>query len=407
MNIATNKKLDVLEMAGLFYTFAITFSLSTGTTIVRISRVLIFLITLFTIIKKSKFRIITSSYTTWSVLFIFFSGISWVWAVSRELALSSISTQLYIVVIDLILVYILYRNSEYIFSIMKVIILSAILHGLKIYLVNGFDAYLFTRGGAEIENANILAYTASFAAIFSFIIILFNKYRYKLVYLTLGFLSGIFALLTASKKVFIFFGVFGIIYYIFKSRNPIRIIKNFIFSLIAVIIIIYMIFNIDFLYELVGSRFETMIMGFMGGPTDGSTSFRMNLISWGIDWFNEKPLIGYGLNCYKYLLGSTYDTWAGSAGVYAHNNYIELLVDLGLIGTVIYYYLYVRIMIRSYSLYRKGNTVSIVSLALIITMMVAEYGQISYSIAFLQEIILITWFLAFEYSKKYQSNYIR
>lgn len=56
------------------------------------------------------------------------------------------------------------------------------------------------------------------------------------------------------------------------------------------------------------------------------------MIKFGIEIFKNKPLIIYGLNNYKILLFK-------SIGFenYAHNNYIELKVDLGLIGVTIYY----------------------------------------------------------------------
>lgn len=53
--------------------------------------------------------------------------------------------------------------------------------------------------------------------------------------------------------------------------------------------------------------------------------------------------------------GNTYDTWVGTAGVYAHNNYVELLVDLGLVGTVAYYYIYVSALIKGIKLKKESN----------------------------------------------------
>ena len=46
----------------------------------------------------------------------------------------------------------------------------------------------------------------------------------------------------------------------------------------------------------------------------------------------ENPLLGYGLNNYHLF------HWSG---VYSHNNYIEVLVSLGIIGFIIYYSIFI------------------------------------------------------------------
>ena len=404
MKIRIKKNIDILELAGIFYTFSIAFSTSTGTALVRFSRLILLGVVFLTIISSRKIKKIPINYFLWSGIFLSFSGISWFWGSSRELVFSSILTQVYIFVANWIILFILYRRVDYIFTLIKTIIWSSILHGLKIYLEHGFTAYLTTRGGTELANANILAFVTSCSIILTIIIITLNKTKFKKLYYVVGAINVIFALLTASKKIFIYVGVFMAIYFILKANNSLRLIRNLLLISIIGICTFIIIMNVDFLYDLVGYRIETMILGFIGGETDGSTSFRLNLIKWGMEWFREKPIFGYGLNCYKYLLGTTYNTCAGSSGVYAHNNYVELLVDLGVVGTLIYYSIYFSILRKSYKLNRIKSNLGKLSLAFMISLMVAEYGQVSYSIAFLQEIILIIWFLTSEFYSKDKSK---
>ena len=200
----------------------------------------------------------------------------------------------------------------------------------------------------------------------------------------------VFAVLTASRKVYIFIGIFFVIALIMKTKNPVKVFRNFIVLCILAIAGYYSLMRVDFLYELVGERFETMLDGFSGENTDASTGFRLQLIQWGLEWFKNRPILGYGNNCYAYLLGSTYNTWAGSEGVYAHNNYIELMVDLGVFGLLIYYSFYICSVFHALRAH-KYNPLAIYSIAIFVSMVVTEYGQITYNKGFMQIVLLLAW----------------
>lgn len=68
------------------------------------------------------------------------------------------------------------------------------------------------------------------------------------------------------------------------------------------------------------------------GSTEGSMNTRFMMIQVGWNWFKEHPFIGYGIDNYRILLGQEIGTIT-----YSHNNIIELLVGIGLFGTIIYY----------------------------------------------------------------------
>ncbi|WP_050641985.1 MULTISPECIES: O-antigen ligase [Clostridia] len=400
MNIGRIKPINIMECSGLLYTFAVSFSASTGTLFVKSTRVLIFAIFAFNIFRSKKLKKLPLLYYTYTGTFFAFCCFSIIWAVSRKIAVNSITTLLYIIIINWILFITLHKRPSYIVDIFRAIIWGAIFHAANIYLQFGLTIYLFNRGGSNgVENANTLAYVTSIAVILCIVITSNNLVKNKHLYHILLVLNIISAILTASRKVFLFIGVFVTVYYILKSNNSIKIIRNIILVLLALLSIMVLIFRVQFLYTLVGSRIETMIIGFLGGTTDSSVGFRLHLIEWGIEWFKEKPLIGHGIDCYKFLLGTRYsNTWVGSAGVYAHNNYIELLVDVGLLGTVLYYAGYVLIIGKYIKIRKLKNNLAIAMLAIVLSLLVTEYGQISYSIAFLQEVIMLIWFIVFNHS---------
>ncbi len=383
-----NKRIDILEIAGIFYCFAIAFAPSTGDLIVKIARVLLFICFIISLIKRKSFKKGLSSYTIWSIIFLLYGAVSYFWAISKQNVLNEISSISYIIICNLMLFYAIKEDNDYIFKIIKAGIFGTIAHGLNLYLTNGFGVYINTRGGDIVENANVIAFVAAFSVIFSFIIVKTDKTNKKWLYIITSIICLIFGILSGSRKIYAFLIAFFVLYYFLKSKDVMKKAFKLLLSLFAVAITFLLIMKIPFLYDLVGSRIETMFLGFFGNSTDGSTSFRIKLLQWGVEWFQQKPFIGYGLDCFKYLLGTQHITWAGVEGVYAHNNYIELLVDCGIIGTFLYYLIYLQVIKKSI---KSRNILSIFSLSIIFSMLIFEIGQVSYSYAFLQEVILITY----------------
>lgn len=75
----------------------------------------------------------------------------------------------------------------------------------------------------------------------------------------------------------------------------------------------------------------------VAGSALGS-GFRNYLIDKGISYFLEKPLFGHGLNQYRYLF-----RLETGINTYSHNTWLELLVSFGLVVTLLYSMIYLKI----------------------------------------------------------------
>ena len=386
-------KVNFLEFAGLLYCFSIAFAASTGHIAIKISRLLLAISFFIYILKKQKIEIHKEFYTKWVISFFVFCAFSFFWSVSRSNTISALLSMLYVVACNFILAFILSKSGDqYVYSMMRYSIYGAIAHGLSIFLRHGFNIYFLSRGGTIVENANTLTFICCFSFIFCFVLLVSNKVGRKKLYYFFAFILFIFAFLTTSKKFVLYLGSFFFAYFIGNSKNKNKLVNRLLISLAVIIAAYFLFMKVPFLYRLLGNRFETMLSGIMGSSTDASTSFRLAMIQYGYGWFLSKPVFGYGLDCFKYLLGTNYTTWAGTAGVYSHNNYIELMVNLGLVGLILYYSLYAK-LIYIFCKQEKKNRGVLIAFSLIVSLMVAEIGQVSYSIAFLQEIVLIAFFL--------------
>lgn len=117
------------------------------------------------------------------------------------------------------------------------------------------------------------------------------------------------------------------------------------------------------------SAFETASTG-STKITDWSTYNRMIMIQKGIELFKERPLIGHGIDTYQFISGF---------GVYSHNNYIELLANNGLIGTIAYYWVYLyAAVVLGRLVFRRNDEKSILLLVIIIATLLLDYGEVSY-----------------------------
>lgn len=391
----TDLKVNVLSACSVIYTFVIAFSGGTGSILVQMARLLLVAGLCCNLIIVGNFKPRNAKhYYIWSIVFMLYSVVSIFWAVNSQTAMSTSLSLFYVIVANVVVAYATDRKPDLLWSIIKASIWGAFFHGARIYCLYGPTVYFSSRGGSGVENAVVLGYVAPIAAILSFILVNENKTNKKEIYKILCVMNIIFAILTGSKKSLLYIGLFFVVYFILKTKNPLFVVSRIMMAIAAVAVAAYLVMKIPFLYDLVGYRFETMIGGFLGESTDASTSFRLKLVTWGMEWFSEKPVWGHGIGCFKYLVGSTYDTWRGLEGIHAHNNYVELLVDGGVIGTVLYYSLYVGIIVRMLKLHGKRQPAIRDAVCLIVSLAINEYGQTAFSNAYLQEIILIAWLLS-------------
>ena len=179
--------------------------------------------------------------------------------------------------------------------------------------------------------------------------------------------------------------------YVFDNRD--NIVKNA--SKIIIVLLIgfvgyYALLHVPFLYSMAGHRIESMVAGLFGtdAAVDSSTSTRLNLIQWGIEWFKERMWFGYGIDNYRFVLHSYHSNW--SLAYYAHNNYVELLVDVGLIGTIVYYFNYVCMLVSSARNVRKITKQELLFIGILVAIMISEYGLVTYYDKYIQ-VILFTY----------------
>ena len=149
--------------------------------------------------------------------------------------------------------------------------------------------------------------------------------------------------------------------------------------------------NVPSLYNVVGIRLEQTLLQIEGGndvKVESSMFVRYGLITYGLEWFKQRPILGYGANNFRVMSDQTYEFLG--MNFYAHNNYIELLVGVGIIGLLIYYWGYIVIISKSI---RIWNFYTKLALTLIIISLFIDIANVSYYSILSQFVLCIAFIL--------------
>lgn len=153
-------------------------------------------------------------------------------------------------------------------------------------------------------------------------------------YLPAGILLVILVM-GGSRKNIVAIPVIAVVFSLF-SGDASKKMKMLLALVAASLVGLYLLETVPAL-EQIRKSLEGMLNGFRSGEeemVDGSTQQRMYLMQQGIQVWKEHPFLGVGWNNYRYY---------NDAKLYAHNNYVELLASLGIVGFLLYYAMFLRV----------------------------------------------------------------
>ena len=316
------------------------------------------------------------------------------WAYDLNLVLNY-SLRLIVITINIYVLFILLHEYDLKHAFLIGIIIGAIYNYLLAFniITPNFEIFEFGRFLGSLGNPNKLS-KIMLISVFASSMLLVMKER-KLIVKLLLILNVILALyvifLTASKQAIILAPLF--ILFSFKL-NGLKI-RNLTFYICFFLLLFYL--TLDYLpiddffsnYDRIVYRFEKFIDTLSGVDSGASTSERKELVIQGLNLFYDHPVFGVGMNNFRLFFGK-----------YAHNNYLELLVGVGLIGTIIFYSLY-------YIIIKKINgTVSSKAKKLLYTMffvlLIMDLGTVTY----LDKMVIFTLLFIYTFTLNHQKKSI-
>ena len=278
------------------------------------------------------------------------------------------------------------RTVFKVFSIASVILMIVLIARGDIDLTDEW-VYGERFGGELMGNANTFSSIYMFGASFSIYFIAYGEGGWKKAIYIAAFVVQMLALIVAGGRKYIIVTALVLwLIYLFKTdkRNRRHFFKYTVIGIAVFILLTQAFMNIPFLYYSVGYRFESIIVG---DAEDISMIRRAIMIREGIQGWFERPIFGHGLDSFKFI---------SIFNVYSHNNYVELLFDMGLVGLIIYYGYS---LLLTYRLFKSKNTDSVRWILLMLTVAIFfyDYGVVSYDIVIQQLFLaLCSRFLTFK-----------
>lgn len=323
-------------------------------------------------------------HTIWYGLFILLTVLSVLW--SRFPSVSGYYTSRLVQNLVLIFFMLININSEKeLDKIQNIFILSNIYMSVRILFLVPVSRW-FSRfvGGYDLtgHNVNMTAFYLSVAVLICFYKIYVEK-RYRYI---IPIALFIFMLTLTSSRKSLIMSAMGIGLIIFLDRSKKKKILSIFILIAALIAFVYIIFNDEKLYKAIGWKFDSML-GFLENNTgDNSLRERKLFREYALKLFYEHPFIGVGFNNFSRYLKLIF-----TRATYSHNNWLEMLSNLGIIGFAAYYWFYVYVIVKLVKKWRSRERKSVYYLSYMICLIITEYSMV----VFYDTMIQITIALCF------------
>ena len=304
-------------------------------------------------------------YLIWGVLFILLAFSSILWSGSETDILYSFLWILQAYLIFIVTIGNINSINMLEFTL-KSFIFACLILSIRLLIMTPYSMWGSRRLGTAIGyNPNVIGMQMTVGVLSS--VYFLKRSSRKVFLIILNILFSVIIILSGSRKSILGL-MLGIGSYLLLTSKTMKFSKRIMIMIISPILLygfVYIIYNVDLFYNIVGYRLDQLYNVFFG---DGDT-IRLHMINEGIHLFSLRPFLGYGLSGYSRM---------SSFGTYSHNNYIELLVNFGLIGFLLYYSMYLYFLVRLVNKYRYGDLKSIVFISIIFVVLFLDVGVVSY-----------------------------
>ena len=230
---------------------------------------------------------------------------------------------------------------------------------------------LFERIGDSLSgNVNTVGECLGVLSLLLSYLYMLNKKKKSILVLFL--ITSVAMLLTGSKMTFLCIMIDLLLWLKLDKNRSMAWIK---YAALACAVL-FLIFNEPHLYNIIGERLVAMVVQLFGKSNaviSHSTSDRIGMIVEGFKIFLTSPIYGGGEKYFAYM-----SPQYGHYG-YSHCNYVEMLCNFGLIGTLIYYVPIIRNMKMAYEMKKTNYTLAVFVVCALIMRFVLDFMSVTHS----------------------------
>lgn len=310
------------------------------------------------------------------VVFAAYACLSRLWAESPRLTINKSNALVFIVAAMAVIVVCKYDELS-IETVLKVIMYGGYTVGLYILFRYGLRGILTLMRNEQrlgaVLNANTLGMCVSYAMLINFYFISYER-RFRIQYLLMLPMLVILIATGSRKAVLILIaGVFALfVMKNFNNRKALNSLLKVLLGAILLAVVIYFVLKLPALSKISG-RLKSMFIVLVGGGTRSTDGWlRVQYVKLGLQLFARHPILGIGLGNAN-LYTSAY--WGHDH--YLHNNYVELLATLGIVGTLLYYSMYLYILSIFWKKRKSGRDRDFdICMIILLVRLVMDYGAV-------------------------------
>lgn len=331
--------------------------------------------------RKYKINIAVVDYVFLKGLFVLWCAVGMVWALYPSVVFPWIISVCLRTMTGLTIILYL-RSDERRCKFMGYMIIAGIVLCLRLLVVvplsewgkRGIGNYLAHNPDNGYGNTGI-TYVLGFIVVYlmTYTNILGKKCSY-----TLAIIFSVFSMFSGSRKQVIMLAVTLLLLAVLRSNNTRKLLKNLLTVLAIFVVALFLIFRIEALNNVLGQRIISFLNFFAskGIESDASTISRSFFLKAAWEVFLDHPFLGIGLDGFRYVNPYQF--------CWAENNFLELMADVGLVGTVIYYLIPLKIFISVAKRMKNRNAIDIQVLITFVCLMIVDATMVSYANSTLQ-----------------------
>lgn len=391
-NMPNNDLLALLSKYNVFIFLLCVFTFPNGTIILKIIKLIFSIFSCIIVISNRK--IAWNFYLNWLLMMFILSVASYFWATSKSYALDGIQTIFINTVCILFVFQLLQICSNWVNVIFKVITIAPIFRLVYLFFLYGTSIFSGLRNIGIETGYNAVGFIAAMGAAFAILAYIFYHERGKKdkKWLLLFVVDSVIVILSMSRKAIMYYFVPIIVYYVFSCKDFLKTIGRITIVILIVLFGYIIVINIPILYHYVGSGMESLFEYLLGVGGDLSASGRTTRILYGLEWFANNPIFGHGVLNYNYLFSQVEPN---VDMVIADNNFIDIMVNYGIVGLIAYYSIFIFVFINIAKNSKTFSKTQLFVMGLFAAILIGDIGSSSYLYLHSQLYLAICVFIFF------------
>ena len=327
----------------------------------------------------------------WCCIFAIYAYSSRLWAQRASLTVSKSNALIFIVIAMGIILTCKYEGLS-VDDILKVLMYGGYTVGIFVLFRYGFRGILAALQNeqrlGQVLNANTLGMCVAYSLLINFYYLLYGK-RFAISDLLIIPTLVILVATGSRKSIVILIGGVFLLFIIknYNNKRAIQSLANIVLIIVLLSIITFFALKLPALSRI-SSRLKSMIIVLLGGGTRSTDGWlRVQYVKLGIQLFRQHPVLGIGLGN-----ANIYTSMYWGHNHYLHNNYVELLATLGIVGTLLYYGIFIYFL-KIFWKYRKTERDKNYDICIVILILklIMDYGAVFFYNRETYIFILLFW----------------